>query len=308
VETPTREEALEWEARQGPRAAIAAGIGALLVVVPTFLEAALFKDRPRAGLADSLARAGAEGGVGSLPSLRTPFFEFYDDHALQVLGISLARGLGLIAVSLMIAYLARAVRNRVDTLKPFWIWLTLTGGVVAAISSVWASASTLSAVSDFLDGAHTVDRADAVGDSNVGVIAQSIGQVGSLLLALGWVITCLNAMRIGLLTRFMGIIGIICGVVLVLPIFTPVIQTFWLAAMALLLAGRWPNGVPPAWTSGEAVPWPSSAEAREQRRRQIDARRRDRDREPEPEPDPEDPRARAPHAATSRKKSRKRRN
>jgi hypothetical protein len=150
-----------------------------------------------------------------------------------------------------------------------------------------------------------VDRADAVGDSNAGVIAQSIGQVGSLLLALGWVITCLNAMRIGLLTRFMGIIGIMCGVVLVLPIFTPIIQTFWLGAMALLLAGRWPSGLPPAWSSGEAVPWPTSAQIREQKRRQMDARRGPR--EPEPEPEPEEARTGAPHIATSRKKSRKRR-
>ena len=65
-----------------------------------------------------------------------------------------------------------------------------------------------------------------------------------------------------------------------LPILSPlpIVQTFWLGAMALLLAGRWPNGVPPAWVTGEAPPWPSQQEAREARRRGA---------EPEPEPDPE---------------------
>ena len=72
-------------------------------------------------------------------------------------------------------------------------------------------------------------------------------------------------MRVGLLTRFMGVLGIICGALIVLPILSPlpIVQTFWLGAMALLLAGRWPSGLPPAWTTGEAMPWPSSAEVRE---------------------------------------------
>ena len=61
-------------------------------------------------------------------------------------------------------------------------------------------------------------------------------------------------MRVGLLTRFMGVLGIICGALIVLPILSPlpIVQTFWLGAMALLLLGRWPNGVPPAWSTGEA--------------------------------------------------------
>jgi hypothetical protein len=45
------------------------------------------------------------------------------------------------------------------------------------------------------------------------------------------------------------------------------IQVAWLLAVAYLLSGRWPNGDPPAWRTGEAVPWPSSAEMREQRQR-----------------------------------------
>jgi hypothetical protein len=43
------------------------------------------------------------------------------------------------------------------------------------------------------------------------------------------------------------------------------IEVFWLLSTAYLLAGRWPNGDPPAWSTGQAVPWPSSAELREQR-------------------------------------------
>jgi hypothetical protein len=114
-------------------------------------------------------------------------------------------------------------------------------------------------------------------------------------------------MRVGLLTRFMGVLGIICGALIVLPILSPlpIVQTFWLGAMALLLLGRWPNGVPPAWVTGEAQPWPSQQQAREAR----GSRRRGSAPEPEPEPDPQ-PDTRSgdgrPHPS-SRKKKRKRR-
>jgi hypothetical protein len=109
-------------------------------------------------------------------------------------------------------------------------------------------------------------------------------------------------MRVGLLTRFMGVLGMIVGVLLVFPIGSPVpiVQTFWLAALAVLFLDRWPGGGPTAWRSGEAQPWPSAAEVREQRMRQAGA----------PVPVPEAatvPSARSNEAGGARKRKRKRR-
>jgi len=108
---------------------------------------------------------------------------------------------------------------------------------------------------------------------------------------------------VGLLTRFMGVLGVICGALIVLPILSPlpIVQTFWLGAMALLLLGRWPNGVPPAWEAGEARPWPSQQEVRERRRRGAPAP------EPEAEPVPEPSPGNGREHPSSRKKKRKRR-
>jgi len=105
----------------------------------------------------------------------------------------------------------------------------------------------------------------------------------------------------------MGVLGVICGALIVLPILSPlpIVQTFWLGAMALLLAGRWPNGLPPAWTTGEAVAWPSSAQVREARRRQMQERRGGG--APEPETEPEQVAAPGRQHEGSRKKKRKRR-
>ena len=315
--TPTREEALEWEARQGPRAAIAAALGAVLVIGSGVATAVIFNGAPVTGFADSLARAGREGGVGSLPSLRVAYYEFYDDRALAVLATAIARGLGFICVAIMLAYLASAIRNRTDTFKPFWLWLAVVGGVAGAIATILFTVGTTAEISGFLDGARTVDRADDIGDSTLLVVAQLIGIPGtqaiglaSLGLGLAWVVICLNAMRIGLLTRFMGVLGVICGALIVLPILSPlpIVQTFWLGAMAILLAGRWPNGLPPAWAAAEPMPWPRAAEVPEQRRKQMAARRGERVPEAPAHQEPVGPRTGSPHVATSSKKKRKRRN
>jgi hypothetical protein len=83
----------------------------------------------------------------------------------------------------------------------------------------------------------------------------------------------LNAMRVGLLTRFMGVLGIIVGGLFIIPLGAslPIVQAFWLVAIGALFLGYWPPGVPPAWVTGEAQPWPSQQELREQRMARKDA-------------------------------------
>ena len=91
---------------------------------------------------------------------------------------------------------------------------------------------------------------------------------GSFALLFGLAVTSLNAMRVGLLTRFMGILGMIVAATFLLPLDQlGIIRSLWLGALAALLLGRWPSGVPPAWSTGEAVPWPTQQDAREARAR-----------------------------------------
>ncbi|MEO8688491.1 MAG: hypothetical protein ABI611_09765 [Solirubrobacteraceae bacterium] len=309
---PSNEDVLRWESRQGPRAAAAAAASAVLVIGSGIATAAVFNNAPTAGLLDSLERAGRPGGVGPLPSLRTPYYEFYDDRAGTVLLTALARGIGFVAVAFMLVYLGLAVRNRSEGFRRMWIYVALAGGLLGAVATIMFTIGTSAEISTFVTGAHTVDRAADIGDSSVLVTAQLIGIPGtqaiglaSLALGLGWVVICLNAMRVGLLTRFMGVLGIICGALIVLPILSPlpIVQTFWLGAMAMLLLGRWPNGVPPAWVTGEAQPWPSQQEAREAR----NAQRRGSEPDPEPDPEPVRPTGDARVHPSARKKKRKRR-
>ena len=75
-----------------------------------------------------------------------------------------------------------------------------------------------------------------------------------------------NGMRVGLLSRFMGVLAIIVGALLVLPLIPGgqgVVQIFWTAALGALFLGRWPGGRGPAWESGMAEPWPTAADRRQ---------------------------------------------
>jgi hypothetical protein len=73
-------------------------------------------------------------------------------------------------------------------------------------------------------------------------------------------------MRVGLLTRFMGVLGAIGGVLFILPLTPlPLVQVFWFIAAGALYLGKSGSGqgMPQAWTTGESVPWPSQQEIRE---------------------------------------------
>jgi len=78
-------------------------------------------------------------------------------------------------------------------------------------------------------------------------------------LIIGMVYISLQALRAGLLTRFMGSLGIALGaaVLLIPPVvfFAAVIWAFFLGYLGLLFLGRLPAGRPPAWETGEAIPW-----------------------------------------------------
>ncbi|MCL6441315.1 MAG: tripartite tricarboxylate transporter permease [Thermoleophilum sp.] len=82
--------------------------------------------------------------------------------------------------------------------------------------------------------------------------------VGTLLVAASIVFANVVAMRAGLVSRFLGIVGIIVGALHVLPLAggPQILQVFWLGALALLFLDRWPGGRGPAWSSGQAEPWP----------------------------------------------------
>jgi hypothetical protein len=257
------EQQLSWEAHQRPRAAVAAAIGALLTFGADAWSNQIFSGAPRSGLLEALQSAERPGLVGQTRSVRDGFYVFYNDHAAEVIAASVARAIGLIAVGWLLSFLAAATRARRPQLPRAATWLPLVGAVLQAVAALMGTFASAAGVSTYLNGPRTVDAASEVTSSSVLVASSFIGLVGQFALAAAFVLICLNAMRAGLLTRFMGVVGIFVGVFIIIPLVPlSTLQTFWLIAVAVMLFGAWPGaGVPPAWRTGHEEPWPSAAAA-----------------------------------------------
>jgi hypothetical protein len=66
----------------------------------------------------------------------------------------------------------------------------------------------------------------------------------------------MRSMRVGLLTRVMGVIGIISGVLFVFTLVpVPLLQAVWFVGIAMTLLELGGLRRPPAWDAGEAIPW-----------------------------------------------------
>jgi hypothetical protein len=172
---------------------------------------------------------------------------------------SIATALSLFAVAATLHYLWGAAMAREPKLKPkFMGWIAIAGGVIEGIGVIVYVVGFGNAASDFVNhGSQTYPEANALLGRASLLVPQIANYLGLFLLAIALVLVSLNAMRVGLLTRFLGYLGIIGGVLTIIPLVPiPIVEAYWLLALAYLLSGRWPNGVPPAWSTGRAEPWP----------------------------------------------------
>ena len=177
-------------------------------------------------------------------------------------------GTGLLAAPLY--YLFRATRFRREQLPAGIRYLVVFAPLLGAVTSIIHQVQTAQ-VSDKIVAQLplTVQVAEDRIKDEVGhgatVVVGGIGTAAALGIAFMFILVSLNAMRAGLLSKFMGILGIIVGVLLVIPLQgnLPVVQVFWMGALAALFLNRWPQGRGPAWASGEAIPWPTAQDRRD---------------------------------------------
>lgn len=259
------EEQLAWEARQRPRAAAAAILAAVLTLGAGIYSGLVFRDIPRSNLLESLGRATGDQPIGGQQSLRLPFFRWYDDHLSDLVLGAVLTAAGALSMGGALTFLAFAVLWRRPEFPRGALYVPMIGAILLAGARILVAFGNDDVVSGVLAGPGTVDAVADLQRSGLLTTAQLIELAGTLALGLGLLLVALNAMRTGLLTRFMGVLGIISGVLFAFPVFggpLPVVQSFWFFAVGLLFLGRWPGGAPPAWSSGRAIPWPSAAEQR----------------------------------------------
>ncbi len=99
---------------------------------------------------------------------------------------------------------------------------------------------------------------NALSEASLRDPATGFGLAGRIGLAVALVYSCLWAMRVGLLSRFWGSLGMALGVAALLLLVQ--FSLIFFIYFGLLLIGKLPGGRPPAWAAGEAVPWPTPGE------------------------------------------------
>jgi hypothetical protein len=314
------QEALAWEAQHRQRAGYAALAAAVLTIAGSVITtialpgASQFDDRILT-VVDAMSRAAQ--GLPIPPGRVATYAIDVGRHPAAPIAGAVLYGLGTLLLFFPIAYLFRAARARRPQLPQVALVVSAIGAVGYGVGRTVAEVARYVGAAGFVDAAdHSNSAASDALSPSIGVVGQVIWQAGALALGFGFVMIALNAMRVGLLTRFMGILGAIVGATFVLPLDQQgIIRVFWMAAIGALILGRWPSGLPKAWSTGEAEPWPTQQQLREART----AARAGSEQQPTatedrqvrtPPPAPPAPRrpdvAAAPHSA-SKKKKRKRR-
>jgi hypothetical protein len=167
------------------------------------------------------------------------------------------------------AYLYTCTRYRRSEIPKIALYLVLIVPPIAAMLSVITEVLQVHAASQLakelpLFPDQAVKRADHFLKQGAAPVVGFAGFAASFGLAAGVAVISLNAMRAGLFSRFMGILGVILGFLFAIPIIVgpAIVQFFWMISAALIFLNRWPGGRGPAWEAGEAIPWPSAAEQR----------------------------------------------
>jgi hypothetical protein len=218
-------------------------------------------------VAAAIIQLGGTHTKSGLDELTLDLLTEHKRYPLDLIG-AIVNSIGLLAVAGTLNHVYGITKARNPGMQTFVRWLAVVGACLSAVAAVIYAVVIAQKANQFAThGLQTYPQADALTTGGLIVVLPLIAQFASLLLTGGFVWISLNAMRVGLLTKFMGYLGIFAGVLVLFPIGSPVpvVQGFWLIALAYLFIGRWPSGLPKAWSTGAMEPWPSGADQRAMR-------------------------------------------
>ena len=258
---------VERETEWRTRLAVPAFAGGVLYLLSGVITSSTLNGAPTVGILQGLTPA-FSGIANPATSPRATEVKFISHHASSLIIASALSALSIAALTLVLLVLVNATRfRRPQTWGPLRP-LLLIGGSALAVVSLGHQLVTAIETHNFAVGHdfsnHAVDNALTKGTANV--VIDYLDLLAGLSVAVGIIVAMINAMRVGLVTRWMGVLGMLTGILIFLPIggaTLEVVPSFWIVAMGILYIGKWPNGQPPAWESGEARPWPTRAQLRE---------------------------------------------
>ena len=243
--------------------------GGVLYQLSQIVITATLSGAPTVGLLQGLAPA-LSGEADPVRSPRTNEVKFISHHAFPLIAGSVLAALAIVVLVLVLLLLFEAARFRRREIFGPARPLVLYGGAAFAAVSVAHPVVGAILTHKFATGTdfstRAVEHALTKGTANLTI--QYLSLLSGLALAAGVITTMMAAQRVGLVPRWMGILGIVSGLLLFIPFGgaqLQIIPSFFMVMMGILLIGKWPGGDPPAWEAGEARPWPTAAEQRAER-------------------------------------------
>jgi hypothetical protein len=246
--------------------AVPAFAGGFLYLLSAIIISQTLAGAPTVGLLQGLGPA-LSGVANPAVSPRTAEVKFISHHAFALIAASALATIAIACLTLTLLLLLDATRFRRPQTWSAVRPLVLYGGIAFAIVAIGHQVVNSIETHNFVVGHdhsnHAVERAVTNGAPNT--LVDYVDLLAGLALAAGTIGTMINALRVGLLPRWMGILGIFTGLLIFFPIGgseLQVVPAFWMVMMGVMYFGRWPNGEPPAWAAGEARPWPSQGQRR----------------------------------------------
>jgi hypothetical protein len=202
-----------------------------------------------------------------LTGLATEQLRAVHEVSSQVVLAGVLSAIALALTTVPLYYLFRAAQARSTRVNPAMIGFVFIGPLLLAIQTVIKAIAQVQLASDFVDksvpgGDIYTLLDDLIDDSTLNQIGSYLILPALLALVVAMIYVPLNAMRVGLLTRFFATLGMALAVSLILiqPQLSLLALMIWFAWLGFVFLGRIPRGRPPAWDTGEAIPWPRAGE------------------------------------------------
>ncbi len=252
--------AAETERRN--RLAVPSFAGGFLYLLSAIIISSTVNGAPSVGLLEGLTPA-LSGVATPAVSPRTPWVKFISRHAFGLIAGGVLSAIALAVLTLILLLLVGATSFRRPESWRMARPLILFGGIGLVLTSVGHEVVTAIESHSFALGHDhsnaAVERALLTSPANS--VVGYIELLAGVALVAGMIGAVINAMRVGLVPRWMGFLGVFTSLLIFLPDISAelqVIPAFWMVMMGILLMGRWPKptGDPPAWAAGMAIPWP----------------------------------------------------
>jgi hypothetical protein len=251
------DEILAREARTRRPAAYAALLSALFVIAAMVLEYTVaHADIPDFDASDLVQTLAAARDQTEFPrSFLTAVAQFQLDHSTENILIALLRGISVLLLLPMALVLIRATKDRGGRIGAWVMPAAVVGYVVLAICTFVIYGVLQLAIyrSARNAGFEPADVWDAVRDSPSNAVQIALF-LASIAAGIATAITSVQAIRVGLLPKTLGYMGVLVGMLFIFSLSgSDVIRAFWFGGLAFVVSGRLVNYAMPAWDTGTAV-------------------------------------------------------